>query len=175
MPQVGVLPLYADDAANEAFRQGLRALGYVEGQTVIIEWRFRRQSLDEYAELAAELVRLPVDVIVAQGTAAIRAAKDASSATPIVMAFASDPVRAGLVATLARPGGNVTGLAALTAELSGKRLELLKVAIPSLARVAMVWNPGIADRAHEFDETASAAGALGVDLQSITVRDGGEL
>jgi putative ABC transport system substrate-binding protein len=112
---------------------------------------------------------------VAQSTTASRAAQQASVTIPVVMAFSSDPVRAGLVATLARPGENVTGLASLTGQLGGKRLELLKDTVPSLARVAMLWNPEIVERENEFAETAAAAQALGLGLQSVEVRHGGDL
>jgi putative ABC transport system substrate-binding protein len=177
IPRIGVLSTAADpaDPTNEAVRQGLRELGYVEGQNVILEWRYLAGGVDRLPELAAELVRLPVDIIVSQGTAANRAAKDATATIPIVMTNASDPVKAGLVATLAHPGGNVTGLASLSAQLGGKRLELLNETVPSLARVAMAWDPTIADRADEFEDAAAAARTLGIALQSTEVRDDRDL
>jgi putative tryptophan/tyrosine transport system substrate-binding protein len=169
-PRIGVLTgLDTADPANEALRQGLRELGYVEGQNIVIEWRYTGGRVDQYAELAAELARLPVEVIVAQGSVGSRAAQHASTAVPIVI-VSNDPVRAGLVASLARPGGNITGLATISAEVSGKRLQLLQDTIPSMTRVAMLWNPAIADRAHEFGESEAAARALGLELQSIEVR-----
>jgi putative ABC transport system substrate-binding protein len=117
--------------------------------------------------MAAELVRMPVDLIVAAGTGGNLAAKQATTTIPIVMVYSSDPVRSGFVASLARPGGNVTGMAALTGPLSGKRLDLLKQAVPGLIRVAMLWNPEAAERAYEFEETAEAAQALGLRLASV--------
>lgn len=176
-PRIGVLSTAADpsDATNEAVRQGLRERGYVDGQNVRLEWRSLAGGVEGLPELAAELVRLPVDLIVAQGTAANRAAKDATATKPIVMTNASNPVKAGVVASLAHPGGNVTGLASLSAQLSGKRLELLKETVPSLARVAMLWDPTIVDRADEFEDAAVTARTLGIVLQSTGVRDDGDL
>ena len=126
-----------DSARIEAFRQGLRELGYVEGKNIVIEWRYAEGKPDRLPALAAELVRLKVDVIVTGGPVATRAAKEATSTIPIVMAQDSDPVGSGFVASLARPGGNITGLATLAPELSGKQLELLKEIIPRLSRVAV--------------------------------------
>jgi putative ABC transport system substrate-binding protein len=175
--RIGVLSQSADpsDADNAAFRQGLRDLGYSEGQNLTMEWRLFDNQIAHYPELAADLVRLPVDVIVAQSTPASRAAQQASVTIPVVMAYSSDPVRAGLVASLAHPGGNVTGLAGMAGQLGGKRLDLLRDAVPSLARVALLWNPEIAERASEFEEIAVAAQALGLGLQSVELRHGGDL
>jgi putative ABC transport system substrate-binding protein len=177
IPRIGVLSSAADpaDPTNEALRQGLRELGYVEGQNLIVEWRYSAGSVEGLSEAAAELVRLPVDLIVGQGTATNRAAKDATSTIPIVMTSSGDPVKAGLVASLARPGGNVTGLASLSDLLVGKCLELLKEAVPSLARVAMLWTPTIAGGADEFAESEVAARTLGIALQSAEVLDDGDL
>src|SRR3954451_15720230 len=130
---------------------------------------------NQYPELAADLVGLSVDLIVAQGYTASQAAKQASVTIPVVMAYSPDPVRDGFVASLARPGGNVTGLAALTGQLVGKRLELLRDTVPGLARVAMLWSPAGAERAYEFAETAAAAQALGLGLQSVELALGGDL
>jgi ABC-type uncharacterized transport system substrate-binding protein len=176
--RIGVLSLTTDpgDINNVAFVQGLRDLGYSDGQNLTLEWRSFTTQVDQYAELAADLVRLSVDVIVAQGSTATGAAKQESAAIPVVMAFSADPVQAGLVASLAHPGGNVTGLATLTGQLGGKRLELLRDTVPGLTRVAMLGNPEATDRAHEFEETAAAAQALGLSgLQSIELRHGGDL
>jgi putative ABC transport system substrate-binding protein len=126
----------------EAFRQGLREGGYVEGRNLKIEWRFAEGRNERLPQLASELVSLKVDVIFAINTQAAQAAKSASGTLPIVIARVSDPVRSGLVASLARPGANVTGLSAITEELSAKRLQLLKEALPKAARVAVVWNSG---------------------------------
>jgi putative ABC transport system substrate-binding protein len=175
--RIGVLATRSDpnDADNAALRQGLRDLGYSEAQNLTLEWRSFGGRLDQLPELAADLARLSVDVIVAQGGLATRAAKQASASIPVVMAYSSDPVRQGLVASLARPGGNVTGLAALTGPLGGKRLELLRDTVPGLVRVAMLWDPEIAERAYEFEETAAAAQALGLALQSVELRHDGSL
>jgi ABC-type uncharacterized transport system substrate-binding protein len=177
VPRIGVLSIGSADLGdvdNAAFHQGLRELGYVEGKNLTLEWR-SAASLDQWPVLAAELVRLPVDILVTQGNGASQAAKRATASIPIVMAFSPDPVPAGLVASLARPGGNVTGLASLTSQLSAKRLQLLRDAVPGLARVAMLWNPEIAERAYELEESAAAAHALGLGLQAVEVRHGEEL
>ena len=126
-------PLSAQSARLEAFRQGLHELGYVEGKNIVIEYRYAEGKLDRLPALAAELVRLKVDIIVSAGPAPTRAAKEATTTIPIVMANDNDPVGNGFVASLARPGGNITGLAALVPEISGKRLELLKETVPSTA------------------------------------------
>ncbi len=157
-------------ARYEAFRQGLRELGYVEGKNIVIEYRYAEGKLDRLRELAAELVRLKVDVIVTAGPAATRSAKEATVTIPIVMAFDYDPVGSGVVASLARPGGNITGLSALYPEMSGKRLELLKEIVPKLSRVAVLGTstqPGNAQALREMELTAVA---LGVQLQYLDVR-----
>src|SRR5262249_54415034 len=129
----------AGSPSAEAFRQGLRELGYVEGQNVALEFRAVGKS-DRLPALAAELVQLEVDVIVAFSSVAAQAAKHAATTIPIVIVSSGDPVASGLVVSLARPGGNVTGLTGLATDLSGKRLELLREAVPSLSRVAVLWN-----------------------------------
>src|SRR5215204_467831 len=141
VPRVGFLSTLSPStitARMEAFRQGLHELGYVEGKNIIIETRWAQGKLDRVPDLAAELVRLNVDVIVTTGPPATRAAKTRVANTPIVMAFDTDPVGNGFVASLARPGGNVTGLSALFPEISGKRLELLKEIVPRLARISVL-------------------------------------
>ena len=155
---------------EEAFRQGLRDLGYVEGKNIAIEYRLAQGKLDRLFDLAAELVRLKVDTIVTPSTLDALAAQRATRTTPIVMAASGNAVATGLVASLARPGGNVTGLTALAQELSGKRLELLKEAVPGLSRVAVLWNAANPDKAHDLEEIQVAAGALGLQLQSLEVR-----
>jgi putative ABC transport system substrate-binding protein len=154
----------------EAFRQGLRERGYVEGTNITVEYRFAEGKLDQLPDLAAELVKLNVNVIAAATTAAMRAAKRATTTIPIVMVGSSDPVGAGLVASLARPGGNVTGLSFLGAELSGKQLELLKEAVPNASRVAVLVGGG-ANQASPVakKETEVAARGLGVRLQTLEV------
>jgi putative ABC transport system substrate-binding protein len=157
--------LAATAARNEAFRQGLRELGYVEGKNIVIEWRFADGKFDRLPALAAELVRLKVDIIVTAGPLPTRAAKEATTTIPIVMASDPDPVGNGFVASLARPGGNVTGLAALAPELSGKRLELLKEIIPKLSRVAVFGTSTYPGNAQSLKEMEFAAKAFGVKLQ----------
>ena len=150
-----------DSARAEAIRLALRELGYIEGQNIAIEYRYAEGKLDRLPELAAELVRLKVDIIVvAEGTCMIRAAKNATKTIPIVMTgTGSDPVRGRPVESLARPGGNVTGLTILSRELGGKRLELLKEAVPKLSRVAVLYDPAIPGSSHEVKEDLPADGA----------------
>jgi putative tryptophan/tyrosine transport system substrate-binding protein len=175
MPLVGYIsPGSSSDPVRlrrlEAFRQGLRELGYVEGQNIAIESLWAEGKDDRLPGLAAELVRLKVDVIVTGGATAIGAAKQATTTIPIVMAAVGDPVRTGLVASLARPGGNITGLTTLGAELSAKRLELLKEAVPKLRRVAFLWNPANPANRVQFEDVQLGAKALHVTLQSVEIR-----
>ena len=156
-------------ARYEAFRQGLRELGYVEGKNIVIDWRYGEGKLDRLTELAAELVRLKVDVIVTGGAASTRPAKKATVTIPIVMAQDNDPVGSGFVASLARPGGNITGLSTLAPEISGKQLELLKETVPTISRVAVFGTSTNAGSAQMLRETELAAGALGVKLQYLDV------
>jgi ABC-type uncharacterized transport system substrate-binding protein len=158
----------------DAFRQALRDRGYVEDQNLVIEYRAADGRNERLSDLAAELVGLNVQTIVTRGTPAAVAAKQATSTIPIVMAIATDPVGAGLIASLGRPGGNVTGVANLDAELSGKRLEILKAAVPALVRVAVLRNPANPAHRTALRETAAAAHALGVRVQLVDVRDPGE-
>jgi putative tryptophan/tyrosine transport system substrate-binding protein len=158
---------------REAFRQGLRDLGYVEGRNVVIEYRYAEGKPERLPALAAELVALKVDVIVASGTLAALAAKQATRTLPIVFSPAGDPVGSGLVTSLARPGGNVTGLSAFAPELVGKRLELLKQAVPGVSRVAVLWQPGAFGERAEMDTlklAEVAARDLGVPLQFVEAR-----
>jgi putative ABC transport system substrate-binding protein len=166
-PQGGATPASLVDA----FRQGLRELGYVEGQNILIHYRRAEGKLDQIPALVAELVRLKVDVIFTANTAAALAAKKATTSIPIVIVAASDPVEAGLVDSLAWPGGNVTGLTRFTTELSGKRLELLKETFPRISLVAVLWNPEARGPSLAFKETRAAAQALCVQLQSLEVRE----
>ena len=165
--------LAASPHLPEAFRQGLRDLGYVEGRNVVIEYRDAEGKPERLPALAAELVALKVDVIVAAGTPPALAAKQATRTLPIVFATAADPVGSGLVTSLARPGGNVTGLSILAPELVGKRLELLKQAVPGVSRVAVLWQPGDFGERTEKDMLKGAdvaARALGVRLQFVEAR-----
>jgi ABC-type uncharacterized transport system substrate-binding protein len=171
IPRIGFLAgnlPYTPTPRIEVLRQGLRELGYVEGKNILIEARFNEGKLDRLPELAAELVGLKVDLIVAIGTQAAQAAKSATTTIPIV-ATSGDPVGTGLVASLAHPGGNVTGLANLTFELAPKRLELLKEAVPKLSHVAVLWTPDAANSAQGLPETEAAARSFGIKLRSIRV------
>ena len=156
-------------ARIEVFRQGLRELGYVEGKNIVVEYRYAEGKADRERELAAELARLKVDVIVTGGPTSTRAAKEATVTIPIVMAQDGDPVANGFVASLARPGGNITGLSTLAPELSGKRLELLKEIVPKLSRVTVIGNSTEPSNAQLLREMELAAGALKVKLQYLDV------
>jgi putative ABC transport system substrate-binding protein len=167
-PQAPNAPLF------EAFRQGLRDLGYVEGQNLAIEFRSAEGDHARLPALAAELVRERVEVIVTAGQPGIRAALGATREIPIVMAISGDALQTGLVPSLARPGGNLTGLSVLAPELSGKRLQLLKETLPRLSRVAVLWNPANQDSFVNWQATQGAAQVLGLALQSLEVRAPGE-
>jgi ABC-type uncharacterized transport system substrate-binding protein len=172
IPRIGYLTqtsLSGVSARTNALRQGLRELGYIEGQNIAIEWRAADGNRERVQALAAELVRLKVEVIVTGGEGATRPAKEATSTIPIVMAQDGDPVFNGFVASLARPGGNITGLSTLAPELSGKRLELLKETIPKLSRVAVFGSSTRRDFAEILTEIERAAAALGVKLQRFDV------
>jgi putative ABC transport system substrate-binding protein len=174
IPRIGCL--YAGSpsfqaARIELFRQGLRELGYVEGKNIVIEYRHAEGKFDRLPALAAELVRLKLDVIVTGGPPATRAAKEATVTIPVVMTQVGDPVGNGFVASLARPGGNITGLSTLAPELSGKRLELLKEILPKLSRVAVLGTSTRPGTAEELKEVELAAGAFGVKLQYLDVLD----
>jgi putative ABC transport system substrate-binding protein len=158
-------------ARDEAFRQGLRALGYVVGQNITIEYRWADGKSERLPGFAAELVNLKLDVIVTHGVVATRAVKQASTTIPIVIAAADDPLATGLVPSLARPGGNITGLSIITPDLTGKRLELLKEILPGGTRVAVLWNSDNPISEPELRKAEAAARSLGLQLQSIGVRD----
>jgi len=172
VPRIGFLsgsPPSSITARTEAFRQGLRDLGYVEGKNIVIEWRSGEGKRDRFPALAADLVRLKVDVIVTAGPLVTRAAKQATSTIPIVMAQDPDPVGNGFVASLARPGGNITGLSSLAPGLTGKQLELLKEIVPKLSRVAVFETSTRPGNAQTLREVELAAGAFGVQLQYLDV------
>jgi putative ABC transport system substrate-binding protein len=154
----------------EPFRQGMRDLGYVEGRNVTMETRWSEGRTDRLPALALELVQLNVDIIVASGTQAIRAAKDATSTIPIVMAVSAYPDKIRLVESLARPGGNVTGLTNVSPDLMGKRFQLLREMAPKVSRVAVLWNPASPVEPNGFREVLAAAPTAGVAVQSIEVR-----
>ena len=174
VPRIGYLSATSpsvNPTRIEAFRQGLRELGYVEGKNIIIEWRYAEGKLDRLRELATDLVRLKVDVIVTGGPTPTPAVKEATTTIPIVMGYDNDPVGSGFVASLARPGGNITGLSALSPELSGKRLELLKEIIPRLSRVAVLGTSNYPGNSQALREVELAAGEFGVKLQYLDIRD----
>ena len=156
---------------TDAFRQGLRELGYVEGKNYILEVRGGGAKADRLFDLAAELVRLEVEVIVAVGSPALRAATKATRTTPIVMRTGGDPVKAGLIASLARPGGNITGVFARSVELSGKRLELLAEVVPGIKRIAVLTASSNFEATNEYTQIEAAARALAVKLQVLSARD----
>ena len=166
IPRIGII----DNAAIwDHFRQGLRDLGYIEGQTVAFEYRSAEGKPDQLAAVASELAGLPVDLFATYGTAASFAAKQATTTTPIVMLAIGDPVRSGLVASLARPGGNITGNTILGPEIAAKRLQLFKEVIPTISRLAFLWNPNNASHAAYLEEWKSAAPALSVKMLFVAV------
>src|SRR5262245_33583905 len=178
VPRIGVLapgsPV-SDSPRIDPFRQGLRELGYTEGQDIVIELRFAEGKSERLPALVAELIQLKVDVIVLSGTPAARAAKQATSTIPIVMGTSADPVGTRLIASLARPGGNVTGLSTLGSDLSGKRLELLKEVVPGVSRIAVLSNPTNQSVPALLSETEIAAQSLGVQVQFLEARVPNEL
>ncbi len=157
-----------------AFVETLRKLGWIEGKNVVFEYRYAENRLERLPELAEELVRLNVDIIVAPGTLAPLAAKRVTTTIPIVMANAGDPLGSGLVSSLARPGGNVTGLSLMVPDIGGKRLELLKDVLPRMSSVAVLWNVANPYPALVFRETESAARTFGIEVQSLEVRGPGD-
>ncbi len=174
MPKVGFLSAFSSAASRDrvqAFRQGLHDLGYVESQNVIVEYRYAEGGLERMAKLAAELIRLKVDIIVSGGGSALaRTIKRATNVIPIVMTSGSDPVGAGLIASFSHPGGNVTGLTSMTKDLSGKRLELLKEAVPKASRVGVLYDPNNPPKVIEFNEMQIAARSLRIELQPLLVK-----
>jgi putative ABC transport system substrate-binding protein len=171
--RIGVLtPRSPSDIAlwHHAFQQGLHDLGWVEGKNISIEYRYAKGKRDHLPDLAADLLRLNVEVVVVVSVYAARAVQQANKAIPIVMASAADPVQLGLVASLARPGGNITGLSEITPEMAGKRLELLKEMVPKLSRVAVLWDPGNDASALSWKEIQSPASQLGLRLHSLEAR-----
>jgi putative ABC transport system substrate-binding protein len=176
VPRIGYLsPGSPASPAVEAFRQALRELGWVEGQNIVIEWRYTEGQFDRFPDLAAEFVRLRMDVIVSSAGRSIPALKHATQTIPIVMLNVSDPVQSGLVASLARPGGNITGVVNLTHELDQKRLELLKEAVPSITRMAVLWDPSLATHVQGLRDLEAVARAVGVQLHPLAVQSLDEL
>jgi ABC-type uncharacterized transport system substrate-binding protein len=176
IPRIGWLGADPQAPTRETFLQGLRDLGYVEGQSILVEWRFAENKPNRFPDLAAELVRLKVDAIVASNAAAVGALKRATTTIPIVMAtYGGDPVADGIVASFAKPGGNITGLTPLDPELIGKQLELLKETLPKLSQVAVIWKPDDSGSALQWREARTAATALGIQRLSLEVRIPDEL
>ncbi len=174
VPRIGLLsPFSPSDTAlwHQAFRQGLRDLGWVEGKNISIEYRYAEGRTDRLPDLAADLVRLKVDIIIASVTTDALAAKKATRTIPIVMASVGDPVASGLVGSLARPGDNITGLSQIAPELVGKRLELLKEIVPKLSRVAVLWRPEADSSPLAWKESQLPARALGLQVHSMEVRN----
>jgi ABC-type uncharacterized transport system substrate-binding protein len=174
VPRIGFLAVGSREGRAfliEGFRQGLRGQGYVEGRNILIEYRFSEDRNDRLPALAAELVAMKVQLILASGTPASFAARQATSTIPIVMGgIAADPVETGLIASLARPGGNITGMTMMSPQLAGKRLELLKRIVPGLVRVAVFWNPPNPAYGPILKELEAAASTLGLTLQRLEVR-----
>jgi ABC-type uncharacterized transport system substrate-binding protein len=174
IPRIGYVSASGDSNTPgpqvEAFRQGLRDLGYIEAKNILIEYRYVEGKLDRVPSLVAELVQLRVDILVTTFTLATRAAKQATETIPIVMVVLVDPVATGFVGSLARPGGNITGLTTLSRELGGKRLELLNEAVPGISRIAVIWDADSATGAIAFKEYEAAARALKIQLQPLEVR-----
>jgi putative tryptophan/tyrosine transport system substrate-binding protein len=172
VPRIGSLwPGSSDDGRSESFRRGLRELGYVEDQNIEIVWRFADGDLTRLTALAAELIALPVDLIVANSDPAVQAAKQQTQVIPIVMAVVGDPIGPGFVNTLAHPGGNITGVTNLASGLTAKRLELLREALPSLARVAVLRNSAIPTHMIFWQETQAASDQLGLVAQALDFRN----
>ena len=171
IPRIGYLAADSRAPTRDAFRQGLRDLGYLEGQSILIEWRFAEGKSKQFPEYVSELVRLKLDVIVAGNANAVAALKHATATTPIVIAsYPGDPVADGIVTSFARPGGNITGVIPLSPELSGKQLEVLKEALPKLSRLAVMWNPDASGTRSQWHETQAAARSLGLQCLSLEVR-----
>jgi putative ABC transport system substrate-binding protein len=180
LPRIGFLhpavPETPSDWRLESFREGLRELGYVDGKNLRLEVRWGQGKLERLPSLATELVQLNVDVIVAASSPSVLAAKRATRTIPIVMPFSSDPVGDGLVASLARPGGNITGLSMMAPELGAKRLQLLKEVLPKLSRaMAVLWNPDYTGMSARYRQAEVAASAVGASVRSLEVRDSREL
>ena len=171
MPRIGIID---DEPVWDSFRQGLRDFGYIENQNIAIEYRSAEGKVDRLAQAARELVSIPVDVIVVTGSPATHAVRQATSTIPIVAIGVGDPLRAGFAVSLARPGGNMTGLSSLSPDLIGKRLEILRECIPAVARVAFLWNPDNDSNLAFLDDLIVAVPALGLELTSAPIRNADE-
>jgi putative ABC transport system substrate-binding protein len=175
VPRIGVLLMVNPEHFQVGLREGLREFGYVEGKSILVEYRSATGQADRLRDLATDLVRLKVDVIVAQGTPAVQAAKRSTAEIPIVMAPAGDPVRTGLIATLARPGGNVTGLSSVAADFGGKLLELIREFRPAVTRVAVLAHATDSFTRPFLEQLRSAARSVRVQMQPVVVRGPEEL
>ena len=178
MARIGYLIASTPEAATqnvEAFKQGLRELGYIEGKTFVLEFRFGEAKPERLVELARELVNLKMDVIVTAADVSVAAVKRHTQTIPIVIPNSADPLGTGFVASLARPGGNVTGLSTISVDLSAKRLELLKEALPKISRVAFVWDPEVPSHTLQYKETEVAANSLVLQIQHVEVRRSDDL
>ena len=178
VPRIGFLSVGSAASMAErvnAFRRGLHEQGYTEGQNILVEYRYAEDKLDRLRKFAEELARLKVDVMITGGPLATRPAKEAAGTIPIVLAYEADPVRTGLIASLARPGGNITGLTSNAEELNGKRFELLKETIPELSRVAILRNPGMLGTADALKDAELAAQSLGLKIQALEIRGPNDL
>ena len=174
IPRIGYLNASSASSASsriEAFRRGLRELGYVEGKNIVVEYRYAEGNPDRLRQLTAELVQLKVDILVSGGPTVTRLAKEATSTIPIVMGFDDDPVGSGFVASLARPGGNITGLSTLAPEISGKQLEILKEIVPRLSRVAVLGSSTRSGTSLSLKEMELAGGAFKVQIQYLDIQD----
>jgi len=172
LPRIGALAInFLPSYDIDAFKQGLISQGYVEGKNILIEYRSAEGKIERLADLAAELVNLNVDIIVALNPRSAEAAKNATKTIPIVMRSSDDPVSTGLVASLAHPGGNVTGLTSISTELLGKRMELVKEVVPNASPLAVLRNPAVSDAANKWQEMNGAAAVLGLQLYSAEVRE----
>src|SRR5262245_13393677 len=179
VPRIGYVSPVGDPKTPgpqiEGFRQGLRDLGYIEGKNIVVEYRYTEGKGDRNPSLVAELMQLKVDVLVVTGPGSIRAAKQSTKTIPIVMVAQEDPVAAGYIDSLARPGGNITGVTRLTRELSGKRLELLTEVVPKISRIGALWDPNSQiSMPTVFKDYEAAAHALKIQLQSLEIRGGND-
>jgi len=176
IPRIGYLAGDSHSPSREAFRQGLKDLGYIEERNILIEWRYAEDRPERFPELATELVHLKLNVLVAANAAAVAALKRSTMTIPIVVAsYGGDLVADGIVASFARPGGNITGVTPLDPDLSGRQIELLKETFPRLARLGVVWKPDDSGSARQWKEAQTAAGGLGIQLLSLSVQNSREL
>jgi ABC-type uncharacterized transport system substrate-binding protein len=170
IPQIGYVSNGDTGPRSEGFRQGLLDLGYVEGRNIIVEWRFALRQSDRLPDLIAGLIRLPVDIIIAASTQVTTLARKATNTIPIIMTTVGDPIGSGAIASLARPGGNVTGMTTLQFDMGGKRLQLLKDSVPGMSRIAVMWKPKSRTSASNFLATKRAAQALELELMPIEIQ-----